>query len=227
MNNQRVFRNEKKYEVAYGDYLLLRSLLSHTFSLDPNADKDGDYFVRSVYFDTQLNKDFYDKVIGTQKRKKIRIRTYDLSSDQYKLELKYKVGSLLLKDTVVISKAEYKKIMVGDYDIKPLFTEEGQRIRETLLEDVYKPVVTVDYEREAYVHPFSNIRINFDKNIRSSQLNHSIAHTDINMQPINYDTIYVLEVKYNDFLPDWVCNLLSQVTLTQTSFSKYCYSRLF
>lgn len=227
MTDTKVLRHEKKYYISYLNYSILKSMLQDVLIPDANGDHLGNYFVRSVYFDTITNDNYYDKMLGIRNRRKLRARLYDPKSDLVKLEIKEKDGDYLIKDTLTISKEDYKDLLSGKYD----FFCKGEThslpslFFRLLSSSYHRPVITIDYDREAYVHPFQNIRINFDKNIRINQHLYDIFDPDLIMTPVSVEPFFVLEIKFNDFLPDWLTSLISTVTTTNTSYSKYCIGR--
>lgn len=226
MSEIKVLRHEKKFYISYTEYTVLRSILRSTMTSDPNSGPKGDYFVRSIYFDSINNDNYYDKILGIKNRKKLRIRTYNTEASSFKLEIKEKDGDLLLKDTLIITESHYKALIKGNYDFLLALESPCAKSFHAYLKSQYlRPVITVDYEREAYIHPFSNLRVNFDKNIRVNRHNYNIHDKDMTMEPLSVEPVYVLEVKYNDFMPDWFHSLLTSVTTTQSSYSKYCIGR--
>lgn len=226
MSDIKVLRHEKKYYISYTEYTVLRSILRSTMRPDPYSGDSGDYFVRSVYFDSLTNDNFYDKVLGVKNRKKLRIRTYDTNALNYKLEIKEKDGDMLIKDTLMIDVDEYRQLMNRQYDFLLSRNTKSATLFHTYLKSHYlRPVITVDYEREAYIHPFSNLRVNFDKNIRVNQHDYEIGDSELTMSPVSAEPLYVLEIKYNDFMPDWLKGIITSVTTTSTSYSKYCIGR--
>ena len=82
------------------------------------------------------------------------------------------------------------------------------------------PKVIVAYERKAYLYGPGNVRITLDRHVRASRQTERFGTTDI-----SYDALTgpdaVLEVKYDEFLPAFLKQLLELNTLQQTSFSKY------
>lgn len=83
-----------------------------------------------------------------------------------------------------------------------------------------RPKIIVAYERKAYVYEPGNVRITFDRNIRTSR---QVA--DFGTQMISYDPLHdinaVLEIKYDEFLPGFLLQLLELNFLQQTAYSKY------
>lgn len=67
-------RHEYKHSLNYTDYILLRDRLKRTMQRDSHADKNGEYRVRSLYFDTPGDKALREKIDGVDRREKFRIR---------------------------------------------------------------------------------------------------------------------------------------------------------
>jgi hypothetical protein len=83
-----------------------------------------------------------------------------------------------------------------------------------------RPRVIVAYERKAYVFEPGNTRITFDRNVRASSRIEDFGSADISYDFLNeYEN--VLEVKYDEFIPDFLLQLLELGNLQQTSYSKY------
>ena len=84
-----VLRREIKYKVSAEAASRIKCRLSNVLSGDVHNTNEG-YIVRSLYFDTPANVDYYDKAAGVDYRKKIRLRIYNANADNAKLELKEK-----------------------------------------------------------------------------------------------------------------------------------------
>ena len=82
-----------------------------------------------------------------------------------------------------------------------------------------RPVVTVDYDREAFSYAPGNVRLTFDTNLRAAVpgSRHSVA--------VDTGGLIILELKYDSFLPAVVAGLLSGVQFTQLALSKYVMAR--
>ena len=187
-------------------------------------DQGHEYYIRSLYFDT-INDDALDeKIAGVGNRKKYRIRIYDFSDKIIKLECKSKYGDLISKQSVSIPRDLADQLIAGD-------PEGLQRMRHPLLHDVYRemktrllrPVVIVDYVREAYIHPAEEVRITFDKQIRTGLYQTDMFNPNIPTYPVFDDPVEVLEVKYDEFLPSYLQAILSGVTAQRSAVSKYTW----
>ena len=70
----KTFRHEYKYRISYEDMLTLREKLNEVLNIDRS--EDG-YLIRSLYFDSIEDTDYYDKLGGEINRKKMRLRIYE------------------------------------------------------------------------------------------------------------------------------------------------------
>lgn len=223
----KVYRNELKYYINFHDYEYLTSVFKQLMHTDSNANENNEYFIRSLYFDSIINGDFYDKVIGVQDRKKIRLRIYNYNQQNVKLEIKNKYSQYMLKETSTITKDDCIKLIHGNTSILQKKDDEVlTKAYYYMIKDYYKPAVIVDYEREAYTYDIQNIRITFDKNIRSSITDFDIFNPHINMVQVFDEPTMVLEVKYNRLLPSWIKETLAKISSNSSSISKYCKGRL-
>ena len=223
-------RHELKFFINQAQYHLLANALDHVLDRDPNGDENNEYHIRSLYFDTIYNTALYDKINGQQNRDKYRIRIYNLSDRVIKLECKTKVGSLISKRSLSIPRDLCEQLMAGDpYGL--------ETTRSGLLTDVYRemtvnllrPVVLVDYVREAYLHPAEEVRITFDKQLRSGLRSTDLFNPHVPTVPPFDNGEIILEVKYNQVMPPYIRDLLCTYcpNAQQSAISKYTWCRRF
>ncbi len=75
--------------------------------------------------------------------------------------------------------------------------------------------------------PFGNVRITFDMKVQSSIRNTDMFNKHLPMVDVLEPNLVILEVKYDDYLPEVVKHLL-QISDTQAeSYSKYQLSRMY
>lgn len=211
-------------------YQVLSRQLDHVLWRDENGDENNEYHIRSLYFDTIFNDAYFDKIDGVQNRNKYRIRIYNLSDALIKLECKTKVGSLISKRSLTIPRDLCEQLMAGD----PTGLEQT---RSGLLGDMYRemtcglmrPVVIVDYVREAYVHPAEEVRITFDKQLRTGLGSIDLFNPYVpTVSPFDNNEI-ILEVKFNRVMPPYIRDLLCTYcpNALQSAISKYTWCRRF
>ena len=109
----RKLRHELKYNVSYRDYWELRTRAMAFMRHDEHG-HDGKYFIRSLYLDDILLSDYNQKMDGWSRRRKYRIRIYDLSPDVIKFEIKDKFDSYIAKESSTVSLEECRKLIAGD-----------------------------------------------------------------------------------------------------------------
>jgi len=100
--NGHKLRHEMKYLITYRDYYLLRSRLEKVMKRDKNSGEDG-YFIRSLYFDDIYDSCYLEKEDGVGRRRKYRIRIYNLDDDVIKFEIKDKFDSYISKSSATIT----------------------------------------------------------------------------------------------------------------------------
>ncbi len=219
-----MYRYEKKYIINNLQMEILKNNLSATLYKDSNIkNNDGSYFIRSMYFDDYKDTSYNQVIDGVSKREKYRIRYYDLDSSYITLEKKSKVNNLGKKDKDKLTKEEVENFIKGIENVgdKPV-VNELERVIKTRF---YKPVIIIDYQRRAFTYPINDVRITLDYNISCSYQFEKFFDNDINSIPLMEKNTAILEVKYNDFLPDVIKQIINIKNLEVTSFSKYSLGR--
>jgi hypothetical protein len=160
------YRHEYKYYINIGDYYILRSRLKHIMELDKHAGKDGQYSIRSIYFDDLKDSALFEKISGVNHRRKYRIRFYNKDTSSIRLEKKIKDKGLTAKFKTLITKEQCLKILHGD--IEWMSFSKDKLLNELYIKmksELYRPKTIVDYVREAYTYPIGNVRVTFDNSI--------------------------------------------------------------
>jgi hypothetical protein len=219
-------RFEHKYLIDYETYLKIKDRLEKVLKLDGNSVGGKGYHIRSLYFDDMYDSALYDKSAGLSDRKKYRIRIYNHSDEVIKLEIKRKYQDYTNKISTTITKDDYTKIYTGDVADFPerhneVMTNYYLQIRNSVL----KPKVIVDYYREAYILPYNQIRITFDKNLSAAVPQYNIFTDDVFSKHLGEEYSRIIEVKYNNFLPDFVKKVFEPFPMTRLSVSKYVLCR--
>ncbi len=223
------YRHELKYYITLGEYELLQRKLSLTMERDAFAKKNGgEYFIRSLYFDDRDDSAFREKLSGIDERDKFRIRIYDMRDDVIKLECKHKSNGYIKKQSIGISRKEYEKLISGDRLFLLNRPEPfARRMYLEFAQRALKPAVIVDYTREAFVFPMEDVRVTFDKNIRTGLRSVDMFNAGIPTYPVIDDYGMVLEIKFNRFLPTYIRSLLQLEASQRSAISKYVLCRRF
>ena len=145
-----------------------------------------------------------------------------------KFEIKHKNGQLVSKDSVTISRESAEQICAGNYTV--LLEQKNpvlDTIYATFTSRAYSPKVLVEYHRVALTMPVSNIRITFDKKLRSN-INHYNLFSEVqDSMPVIIEGKQILEVKYDEYLPGYIKKVLSNVNAERMAISKYTLARRF
>lgn len=221
-------RHELKFFINIGDYLAIKNRLKHIASLDKNAGPSGTYHIRSLYFDNFNDKALMEKINGYSKREKFRIRYYNDNFNFIRLEKKSKINGLCTKFSAPLTKDECEKILNNDIEWmlssnRPLIQELYFKMKSQML----KPKTVVDYTREAYIYKAGNVRITIDSNVRTGICSQDMFNTNLPTMKIPTNDSIILEVKFDEFLPDIIKDVIQTNTRKATSISKYANSRMF
>lgn len=221
--NRAMLRYEYKYLISEQSAALLRCQLAALLTPDENGNGDGQYFIRSVYFDDADYTAYYDKLAGVSVRNKYRLRFYNMDSRLIFFEAKRKRGQRMVKDSVVVSRECAARMMSGERlgsaeTEHPLLGEFDALSRAGGL----TPSVIVDYERTAFTHPMSDTRITLDSDVRAETYRPENVFVRRASAPVLEDGHVILEVKFNEQLPPFVAQWLSGVPKILCANSKYC-----
>lgn len=222
-----IFRHEMKYLISRHEKEMLTQNFKHIIKLDKNA-KNGGYCIRSLYFDDYWKSAYEEKEAGVLMRKKYRIRIYNYSDNTIHLERKKKYGSYIYKESASLTREEYFQILEGDYDF--LRNSSKSLCREFYIEcvcNVLRPRVIVDYEREPWIMDEGTVRITFDSDVRAALLGYDIFDKDLPTLPVIDEDKLVLEVKFTEYLPQLVRNIVAPFEREYVAVSKYvlCYEK--
>lgn len=221
-------RKELKHAISKAEYYVLRNKLLHFMKRDENAGPNGKYIIRSTYFDNFDNKVLNEKKEGYLNRDKYRVRIYEKSMKVVNLERKSKRNNLTFKSKCKMTSSEFEKMRIGDIDW--METDERELIRNLHFEMKYhqiKLMTVVDYEREAFIYPYGNVRVTFDMKVQSSLRNTDMFNKNLPMVDVLEPNLVILEVKYDEYLPDVIKNLLQLSDTRQEAYSKYQLSRMY
>ena len=216
------FRHEWKHRINFSDMLALRSRLRAVMERDKHS-IDGKYEVRSLYFDNLEDKALREKIDGVNCREKFRIRYYNGDTGYILLEKKSKLNGLCNKLQTRITVEQAAALTQGDViGDAPLLSE----LRMKMTTQGLRARTIVDYIREPFIFPVGNVRVTIDYNIRTGMnctdfLNPYCVTVPARGAPA------ILEVKWDEFLPSVIRDVV-QVPGTQTSaFSKYAACRVY
>lgn len=222
------YRHEMKYVISTAQIPLLKSRIEHIMQKDPHVSQDGKYTIRSLYFDDYTNRCYYENENGTDPREKFRIRIYEQSLERITLECKRKECGKTLKTSCPLTLEQAKQLIKGESlsDIESLPPLLRKMILQMRL-NLFKPVVIVEYERTPYIYRNGNVRVTFDTNMSSAANTADFLLSDLPKRPIMPVGQHLLEVKFDEYLPDAIYRSLNLGCLQRTAYSKYYLCRKF
>lgn len=216
------------------NYSALRSALLPFLQKDKFAAQqpNGMYTVRSIYFDTPGFEMYHTKIEGIAHRMKVRMRGYNVENEQSQvfMEIKRKYEGPILKNR---ADAPYKVVcqlfksgtIFEDYAPQIRKPDNAKRFFYQIISRNLRPVINVIYEREPYLGKNTNLendfRLTFDLHLRS------VGYPSIDRlynetgAIFAFPGFFILEVKFNQFCPNWIKPILEDFQLRKEPASKY------
>ncbi len=225
-------RKEYKYRVPLKNLDQLRERISSYMELDGFCSdcNNNQYSVRSIYLDTPGNLFYFEKIDGLKVRKKLRIRAYnDIDEkDIVFLEIKRKIGDTIFKERTKVKYSD-SFLLLNGARIKPV-DKDDPTAQTTLNRFIYltkrlklEPNSLITYEREAYKGiGDDNLRVTLDLSIRSYPKPKLSEICMFEEMKIFADDFFIMEVKFNGKMPQWVKRAVQDFGLRLQPFSKYC-----
>lgn len=221
-------RHELKYYINPAEMRALRSRLAAVMRLDAHCASGRPYAVRSLYFDDAFDSAYFDKVDGVMARDKYRLRIYNRSDAVIFLERKRKVGDLIQKSSLRVTRRLAEQLIAGE--ARGLNRAEAPLLREmyaAMRTGAFKPAVLVEYDRMAFTHPAENTRITFDTRLRTGLFSRDLfSPRSAAVMPGDRD-VEILEIKFDRYFPSHLRALISDVTCERCAISKYVLCRRF
>lgn len=219
-------RHEWKHEISYSDMLAIRQRLSAVAKRDAHA-VNGKYFIRSLYFDNLSDKALREKLDGISRREKFRIRYYNGDTSVIHLEKKSKIGGLGNKQSANLTAEEAQWIVDGKLDWmihsdRPLV----QELYVKMTTEGLRPKTIVDYTREPFVYGPGNVRVTLDYDIRTGLNCVDFLNVDCPTIPAG-DAPIILEVKWDEFLPEIIRDAVQLNNRHVGAYSKYAACRIY
>lgn len=228
MEKDMKFRHEYKHYINMADYIAIKQRLSYIAKSDCHAGPDGKYRIRSLYFETPDDKNLKEKLYGVNNREKFRIRYYDEDTSFIKLEKKTKVNGFGNKLSAPMTKEECEKLIAGDTEWMrssecPLVLELYAKMKFQLL----RPKTIVDYIREPFIYNPGNVRVTIDSGIETGINSTDLFNQNLPTVRSSAGNVIILEVKYDEFIPEVIKAAVQTRNRKSTAFSKYAACRVF
>lgn len=195
-------------------------------------EKNKEYTVRSIYYDTMRLDDYRDKLAGIKIRKKLRIRGYNKKNDESVvfLEVKRKYENHISKNRapvlftnldLLLDSADCEKYLLkrkNFIDAK----NDATKFFYLLKVKNCSPVALISYEREAYFSKHdSTLRLTIDKNLRSKPLPQTANLFDDADLKYAMPGNFILEIKFFNGFPSWLQKIVRRFELKRQAVSKY------
>lgn len=140
-----VLRREEKYGLHQHEAMYFADQFDQLLMKDSFSEK-GNYLVRSLYFDSIRDRDFFEKVNEQNLRRKIRLRIYNPNDQTAKLEIKQKENVFQKKRSLTLSREHALALIDGNYSV--LFDYEDELAAEfysLMTMGIYRPKTIVEY----------------------------------------------------------------------------------
>ena len=220
------YRHEIKHLITQADAIAIRNNLTAIAESDPHVKDDGSYTIRSLYFDDMRNTALWEKLDGVNERRKFRIRYYNDDLSFIMLECKQKRDNVGCKLQQRLTEEEVRKIM--NEDISWMATS-GKPLLVTLYVEMkskqLKPKCVVEYKRIPFVYGPGNVRVTIDWNIRTGPPGQFLDPAGLTL-PVDGDPM-LLEVKWDEYLPNAIRRAADLKGRYQGAFSKYATCRMY
>ncbi len=181
-----------------------------------------------MYFDNFENKAVREKLNGLKVREKFRIRFYNQDASFIRLEKKFKAGDYCHKGSARLTQDEVEKILAGE--INSLDTSERKVLEELRLKmtcQQLRPKTIVEYQREPFIYAPGNVRITLDSRICSSNYSTDLFNPELPLVSVSTPGHFILEVKFDEFLPEIIRDLIQTNTRHSSAISKYVAARIY
>jgi hypothetical protein len=195
--------------------------------------RNGEYTVRSIYYDTPRLECYDTKSDGLKDRRKFRIRGYGQPKPDSLvfLEIKRKCAQFIEKHRAPLLHRDLQQFLTSPdldrYIIQSNGNDKERRDAERFLYHYYRrrltPAVLVVYDREAFLGRFDPaIRITFDKALRGTPFPLlEDLYDDDGLQPALAHS-WIFEVKFfRCALPAFVRSIIRRYQLPRMALSKY------
>ena len=220
------FRHELKYLCSSAELKMLEMRLQNIMKPDPHTDESGCYLIRSTYFDDLYDRCLNENESGVSPREKWRVRIYNCSDRRISLECKRKEYGMIQKKSCRITREQYEKMCRMEpisitSDNPPLLNRMLLQQQTVLMQ----PKVIVQYLRRPYICDEGNVRVTFDMNISSSSSFDRFFMEDIQERPVLPKGRHLLEVKFDEYLPDYIYHAIQMTNMRLETFPKYYLCR--
>lgn len=219
-------RYEHKYKLDTATFKKVLRVMDIYMELDKHCQDHSFYTIANIYYDTPDNALIRHSLEKPLYKEKMWLRAYGVPDMDTKvfLEIKKKYNGLVNKRRTTLQLDEaYSFTETGKApDIKDYMNPQVVRELEYFMSHYeLSPKVYVAYDRLAYFERGNDdLRISFDTNIRTRRFNVGLEEGDHGIKLLS-DDIWLMEIKTSRAMPLWLCEMLSELGIKRSSFSKY------
>lgn len=219
-------RFEHKYKMDTETFHKVCEIMDKHMVLDSHCENHSCYTIANIYYDTPDDHLIRESLSKSVYKEKLRLRAYgvpELDSKVF-LEIKKKFNGLVNKRRTVLKLNEaYDFIETRDLpETQSYMNAQVLNELEYFLE-MYdlQPKVYIAYDRLAYFEKGNDdLRISFDTNIRTRRHDVRLEAGDYGKRLLPSDT-WLMEIKTSRAMPIWLCEMITELELRRSSFSKY------
>lgn len=194
-----------------------------------------EYGVKTLQFDSPWGDLYRAKENKALNRFKLRARTYENDRSPLFLEIKRKLGDVVMKTRVVFKPGwdDLESLIMGN-QVSPLMRHGDEmaflEFRRLMQQIGARPSCLIRYQRESYVSENdAYARVTFDRFMRYQPTSYWAMEArcedwrrmDTGTALRRPFPAFVLELKASDNMPTWMAELVERFNLTRCGFCKY------
>lgn len=220
-------RFEMKFLLTKNQFDALVPRLLEYMNPDEHCRNGRNYSIYNIYYDTSDNHLIRNSLSKPYYKEKLRLRSYTTPTsldDKVFLELKKKTAGIVHKRRAVMTLGEaYAFIKTGKRPAITNYMNEQvvNEIRYFLSCNKVYPAAYISYTRMAFFGKTDkDFRITFDCNIKTRRNDLYLEKGSQGEQLLERGQ-YLMEVKLSRSVPMWLADILADLKIYKTSFSKY------
>lgn len=219
-------RFELKYLLAHHVVSAFVSALGEYTEEDPHNNGGQGYPVFSIYWDSPEFALFWEKIEGIKYRRKLRFRRYPDGEGAY-VEIKQRTDRTLQKRRVrwplervfETFGADGATSWTGPAVEHPVASEALFLCHQYRL----RPVMGIRYRRRAFFGTYEpDLRITLDARVQYHARDLDLSRPFETGKYLVDPRLIILEIKFTERVPAWLCKLVSRFRLQVVRLSKYC-----
>jgi SPX domain protein involved in polyphosphate accumulation len=223
-------RYELKYVIHTSQIADIVADVQSQMSPDRHGDTSGSYVISNLYYDSPELHMLRSKVIGTNYRRKLRIRVYGDVNDgpprAAMVEIKQRLGRTTQKRRVMVPLDEALRICEAQSSRTwddPTDRAVADEIKCLVLALGLRPACTISYRRRAFIGSSfeSGLRLTIDTDLWGAppRLDFYAQRPTTFLMPRDWS---ILEIKVDDRVPSWINELVTRHGCELRRVSKYC-----